>query len=197
MKKKSFAAIFLLCSLAATVAFVAALTLFLCVKETWTLTVLLTATVIFYHFVMRLFVGYVVEKAFFSRLKADAWWFREKPCEQKIYRALRLRKWKGNLPTYSPEKFDFRTLSIKQLIANTLQAEAVHETIAALSFLPLGLYFITWDAVDFWVYLLTSLVAAAVDTLFVLLQRYNRFRLLRLQKLEEEKENKGHTVIEE
>ena len=171
----------------ATIVFALATTLHLCLKEAWTLTFCLTATTFFYHFAMRLFVGYVLEKAFFSRLKEDAWWFREKGCEQKLYRLLRLKKWKGNLPTYNPKKFDFRALTTQQLIDNTLQAEAVHECIAALSFLPIALYFITWDVADLWVYILTSVLAAAIDTLFVLLQRFNRFRLLRLRKLEKEK----------
>ena len=185
--KNSFAIVFNLFSIFSSLAFLAALIVHLRVPQGWTLTFMLTSGTIFYHFAMRLFVGYAVEAVFFRRLKADGWWFREKACEQKTYAFLRLKKWKSNLPTYNAKKFDFQTLTTEQLIQNTLQAEAVHETIAALSFLPIVFYFLTYDPIDLVVYVVTSLLAAAFDTLFVLLQRYNRFRLLRLQKIQRKK----------
>ena len=189
MKKRnpSFALLFNVCAVLSGLTFVTAVILHACTPQGWTLTFLLTSGTIFYHFAMRLFVGYVVETACFRRLKVDSGWFREKRGEQKLYAFLRLKKWKGNLPTYNPKKFDIKQLTTDQLIANTLQAEAVHETIAALSFLPIAFYFFTFDIIDLVVYALTSLIAALFDTLFTLLQRYNRFRLLRLQKLARKK----------
>ncbi len=189
MKKSSvsFACLLNVCSLLSGLAFVTAVIFYSVAPQGWTLTFLLTSGTIFYHFAMRLFVGYVIEAVFFRRLKADGRWFREKTCERKLYAFLRLKSWKGNLPTYNPKKFDVKQLTIEQLIQNTLQAEAVHETIAALSFLPIALYFLTYDWIDLLVFSFTSLLSAAFDTLFVILQRYNRFRLLRLQKIERKK----------
>ncbi|MBQ9118283.1 MAG: hypothetical protein IJY11_03670 [Clostridia bacterium] len=185
--KNAFACLFNLFSLFSGLAFVAAVIFHAHMPQGWTLTFLLTSGTVFYHFAMRLFVGYVIETLFFRRLQADGRWFRERACEQKLYAFLRLKSWKGCLPTYNPKKFDIKQLTIEQLIQNTLQAEAVHETIALLSFLPIGFYFLTYDPIDLLVYILTSLFAAAFDTLFVLLQRFNRFRLLRLQKIERKK----------
>ena len=59
------------------------------------------------------------------------------------------------------------------------QAELVHETIVILSFVP-----VAFSAVfgAFWVFLITSLCAAAFDLMFVIIQRYNRPRIIRLIK---------------
>lgn len=180
MRKAKFATTFLIFSGLSTILFGIACGLHIAFCAPWSLTFFLTAATFFYHFVMRLFVGYVLEKVWFGRLCAESRWFREKPFERKLYAWLRLRKWKGRLPTYQPEKFDFQKVGIEGLIENGLQAEAVHETIAALSFLPVLLYFVTFDWVDLLVYLATGLAAACIDLLFACLQRYNRFRLLRV-----------------
>ena len=186
-QNSSFALQFNVCSLLSALAFVAAVIVHSLAPQGWTLPFLLTSGTIFYHFAMRLFVGYAIEALFFRKLSAEKWWFREKAGEKKLYAFLRLKSWKGNLPTYNPKKFDIKQLTTEQLIQNTLQAEAVHETIAALSFAPIALYFVTYDWIDLLIFSLTSLLAAAFDTLFVLLQRYNRFRLLRVQKIARKK----------
>ena len=59
------------------------------------------------------------------------------------------------------------------------QAELVHETIVVLSFLPIlaGIWF-----GDFPVFIITSLVAAMVDMSFVIMQRYNRQRIMKVMR---------------
>ena len=59
----------------------------------------------------------------------------------------------------------------------TCQAELVHEIIIALSFAPM-LLAIPFG--DFFVFASTSLAAALVDTVFVIIQRYNRPRLVKI-----------------
>ena len=53
----------------------------------------------------------------------------------------------------------------------------MHEIIIVLSFLPVGLAFWFRPA---GVFLATSFLSALVDSLFVIMQRYNRPRLLKL-----------------
>ena len=55
------------------------------------------------------------------------------------------------------------------------QAELVHETIALLSFLPIaaGIWFGAYP-----VFVATSLLSAGFDLLFVMMQRYNRQRIM-------------------
>lgn len=57
------------------------------------------------------------------------------------------------------------------------QAELVHETIVVLSFLPIagGIRFGAYP-----VFIITTVLAAGYDLLFVMMQRYNRQRVLML-----------------
>ena len=57
------------------------------------------------------------------------------------------------------------------------QSELVHETNIVLSFVPLAAS-VRFDA--FPVFLITSICSAAFDLLFVIMQRYNRFRILKM-----------------
>lgn len=65
------------------------------------------------------------------------------------------------------------------------QAELVHEVNVILSFLPV--VFSYWFGA-LAVFIVTSLLAALFDMIFVIMQRYNRPRILRLiQKKKDEK----------
>ena len=86
------------------------------------------------------------------------------------------------MPSYDPELFSPRKHSWSEIAQAMCQAELVHSTIIPLSFLPL-LAAIPWG--DFPVFFITSLLAACYDALFVIMQRYNRPRILRL--IEKEK----------
>lgn len=57
------------------------------------------------------------------------------------------------------------------------KAELVHETIALLSFLPVaaGIWFGAYP-----VFIITSVLAAMCDMMFVVMQRYNRQRVMKL-----------------
>ena len=138
------------------------------------LSLAITAGTTGYHFVMRLAVGWVVPTLTRGRLNPDSFWFRQRPFERKLHRFLRVRRWKGKMPTYNPEEFYFGKNTPEQIIQNSCVAELVHEVIFIASFLPVF-------AIRFWgapaVFLITSLLAAGVDCCFVLMQRYNRPRL--------------------
>lgn len=139
----------------------------------WLLTVAISFGTTFYHFAMRLLVGYFIPNTFDYRRA----WFQPRSFEKKLYRFLRVKKWKDRMPTYDPRLFCLTENSLAQIVNNMCQAELVHEVIAVLSFLPL-LFSFVWDS--FWVFLITSVLAAAIDTLFVMLQRYNRPRLVKI-----------------
>ena len=61
----------------------------------------------------------------------------------------------------------------------TCQSEIVHEINMVVSFLPL---FAAYLFGSFMVFLITSTLAACFDLLFVIMQRYNRPRLVKLAK---------------
>ena len=133
----------------------------------------------FYHFAMRLVVG-GLGRLLPQRLDS-AFWFREQPWEKGLYRRLKVKGWKGKMPTYRPERFDLRLHTLAEIIHTTCVAEITHEIIIPLSFAPL-LVIPKFGAAP--VFVITSLLAALFDGIFVIMQRYNRPRLLRLSRKE-------------
>lgn len=138
------------------------------------LSLAITAGTTAYHFVMRLAVGWLVTLITAGHLPTDHFWFRQRPFERKLYRFLRVRHWKGKMPTYDPRKFSLVHNTPEQIVENSCEAELVHEIIVAASFLPLFASLL-WGALP--VFLITSVLAAALDCCFVIMQRYNRPRL--------------------
>lgn len=144
-----------------------------CVLEALCITFGVTA----YHFSIRLAVGGVLDKTLHNRVDHTRRWFQEKPFEKPLYRVIGVKKWKKFMPSYRPDYFDIKKRSIPELIGACCQAEVVHEIIMALSFLPILLS--VWIQPGA-VFVITSVLAAAFDGIFVILQRYNRPRLLKL-----------------
>ena len=134
-----------------------------------------------YHFIMRLLVGFVVDRILHNRVDYNAPWFSPKAFEQKLYKTLRVKKWKGEMGTYDPECFDPKLHTWDEIAQATCQAEIVHEIIILLSFLPLlaALLFGSFTA-----FAVTSFLAACFDAMFVIIQRYNRPRIIKLVKKE-------------
>lgn len=142
----------------------------------WALSFAITFGTFFYHFAMRLLVGHLVNHIMRNKAEYRKPWYQLHPCEAKLYKWLKVKKWKGNMPTYDPSVFDPKLHSWGEIVQAMCQAEIVHEVIAVLSFLPL---FAAIPFGTFPVFLLTSLLAAAYDLSFVIMQRYNRPRILR------------------
>ena len=143
------------------------------------ITVGITAMTVCYHFTIRLVIGNIVDAI--MRNEAD-WrkpWFRQRKFEEKLYKKLKVKRWKDRMPTVDEKAFSFGKQPIERIIGATCQAEIVHEldviaSLAAILFaIPFG---------NFWVFLITSILGAAFDMLFVIMQRYNRPRLLRTLK---------------
>ena len=138
-----------------------------------------------YHFVMRLFVGEICNKFIEPNLNCNSKWFKEKKFEKKLYKLLKVKKWKKFAPTYSPESFSLKDNSKEDIIRTMCGAEVVHELIIVFSFLPI----IFSGLLDsFYEFLFTSIIAALVDSVFVIIQRFNRPRVIKLLKRKDRKE---------
>lgn len=133
----------------------------------------------FYHLGARLAVGGLVNAKYHDRMDHTRPWFAEKAFEKRLYKRLQVRKWKRWLPTYTPESFDLERRGAEEIVQATCQSEVVHEINMALSFVPV--VFTVWFG-SFWVFLITSCAAFLFDSIFVVMQRYNRPRLRRLMK---------------
>lgn len=133
-----------------------------------------------YHFIMRLIVGTVVAALSHNQMDYNRRWFRQHKFEKKLYRALKIKNLKKSIPTYNPDNFSLEIHSLHEIAQATCVAEIVHEIIIVLSFVPLffTLLFGAW-----YVFLITSIAAACYDLLFVIVQRYNRPRIISLMKM--------------
>ncbi len=145
------------------------------------LTLAITFDVTAYHFIMRLFVGFIVNLLMHNKANYNAAWFRASDFELRLYKILKVKKWKGRMATYDPDSFDLKIHTWDEVAQATCQAEIVHEVIILLSFLPL-LAAIPFGA--FPAFVITSVLAACYDVMFVIMQRYNRPRIIKLIKKE-------------
>lgn len=149
----------------------------------WLYPAAITFGTTFYHFAMRLLVGALVP-LFTKNARADRGWFRQRCWEARLYAGLKVKNWKGGIPTYDPGQFDLTVLPLSQVVRNMCSAEVVHEVIMLLSFVPL-LFAIPFG--EFSIFFITSILAALFDSIFVMAQRFNRPRLVKLMKKKEAK----------
>ena len=132
-----------------------------------------------YHFLMRLGVGFIFDIIMDNKADYTKSWYRSRDWEKKLYERLNVKHWKGIMPTYDPSLFDQTQKSWDEIAQASCQAELVHETIILLSFVPI-VFSIWFGALA--VFVITSVLAALFDTVFVIMQRYNRPRIIRLIK---------------
>lgn len=137
----------------------------------------ITFMTICYHFTVRLVIGSVTDRIKLSQFKPEARQFRERKFERKLYKALRVKKWKKFAPTYDKKLFSLKDNSLDNVIGETCRAEVVHSlcVLASLASICLAVWFGSLPA-----FLITGILGALVDLVFVIIQRYNRPRLKRL-----------------
>lgn len=141
------------------------------------LSLAITAGTAAYHIVMRLLVGLLFRTVMRNKADYRKRWYRVGDSEMAVYQKLKVKKWKSRVPTYDATLFDRRVHTWDEIAQAMCQAELVHETIVVLSFLPIleGIWFGEYP-----VFIVTSVSAAAFDMMFVLVQRYNRRRVMGL-----------------
>ncbi len=137
----------------------------------------ITSGTIAYHFVMRLMVGLAFHATMRNKADYRKRWYQVSKREMAVYEKLKVKQWKRRMPTYDPALFDPRLHTWEEIVQAMCQAELVHETIAVLSFLPIlaGIWFGEYP-----VFIVTSVLSAACDIVFVIMQRYNRQRVTKL-----------------
>lgn len=138
---------------------------------------IITFGTIAYHFIVRLTVGTVVDLIMNNKADYNKKRYQVSSFEMKIYKKLNVKKWKNKMPTYDADLFDISKHSWEEIAQAGCQSEVVHETNAVLSFLPV-IASVWFDS--FWVFLITSVCGAAFDMMFVMMQRYNRIRILKI-----------------
>ena len=163
----------------------------------WCFTLAIVSSTTFYHFAMRLAVGGIVNGLSKKAINYNNFWLRQHKWESKVYKALHVHGWKDKMPTYAPDNFDLNK-GLNSVIHATCVAEIVHTIIIPLSFLPLIVAIIMCaDMSDIIVFTVTGIIAGLVDLLFVIIQRYNRPRLIKAMEFERRRQRKGSTCTSE
>lgn len=175
--KKSGPAIFMYCVIAVTVV-ISAVCFLLYYKDIYKNKIILwigiAAFTLMYHFWVRIIMGNVLK---LFKVHYRQWWFREKSFEKGLYKILQLKKWKDKALTYNPELFSVKDRSMEE-IANTMAKVERDHWINELISLSTLLFIIPWGGL--WFFILTAIFAMLFDAQFIVIQRYNRPRVIRL-----------------
>ena len=149
----------------------------------------ITAFTIMYHFWVRIIMGNV-SKLFRKHIKYNQWWFKERKFEKSFYKLLRVKEWKGKALTYNPESFSLKEHSLEEIV-NTMSKSEIDHWINEVISLSTLLFAIPWG--EFWIFLVTAIVAMIFDSQFIIIQRYNRPRVIKI--LEKESNTKGKVTV--
>lgn len=143
------------------------------------MTLAVTFGTVAYHFCMRLLVSGIINSLLHNRVDYNKKWFQVGETEQVIYKKLNVKGWKDKMPTYDKSLFDNKEHSWDEIAQAMCQSEIVHETIVVFGFLPI-VSAIWFGALP--VFIVTSVLSACFDLVFVIMQRYNRPRVIKLIK---------------
>ena len=182
--KKSGPAIFMYCVIAiAIIISVVCFTLYYrnIYKNGMILWIGISAFTIMYHLWLRIIMGNV-SKLFKKHINYNQKWFKERKFEKKLYKLLKVKKWKGKALTYNPEQFDLKENSLEELINTMTKSEVDHWINEIISVTTMFFGFI-WK--ELWLAFIISAIAAMIfDGQFIVIQRYNRPRVLKILKKE-------------
>ena len=136
----------------------------------------ITAFTIMYHFWGRIIMGNI-SKLFKKHINYNQWWFKEKSFEKRLYKLLRVKEWKGKALTYNPESFSLKEHSLEE-IADTMVKSEVDHWINEVISLTTILFAIPWGKLG--IFLITAIIAMIFDSQFIIIQRYNRPRVMKI-----------------
>ena len=113
---------------------------------------------------------------------------RKRFFEKKLYRLLRVKKWKDKALTYNPELFSLKERSLDEIASAMTKAEVDHWLNEGILLASL-LFSLLWR--QFWLFFASAVFAMLFDGQFIVIQRYNRPRLLRILDEETLRNNKA------
>ena len=130
---------------------------------------------IMYHFWVRIILGNV-SKLFRKHIRYDQWWFKEHKFEKGLYKFLRVKKWKDKTFTYNPRDFDIKNKPLDE-IANIMAKSEVDHWINECISLSTLLFIIPWGHPV--IFIIQAIAAMIFDSQFIIIQRYNRPRIIK------------------
>jgi len=143
----------------------------------------IVAFTIMYHFWVRIIMGNV-SKLFKKHINYNQWWFKERKFEKKLYKFLKVKEWKDKALTYNPETFSLKAHSLEE-IANTMAKSEIDHWINEIISLTTLLFAIPWGG--FWAFFISAIFAMIFDSQFIIIQRFNRPRIVKILERENKK----------
>lgn len=134
----------------------------------------IVAFMIMYHLWMRIICGNITK---LFKISYNNFWFREKPFEKNLYKVLKVKSWKDKVLTYNPQLFSVKKYSLDEIALTMTKAELDHWINQLVSLSSL-LFAFLWG--QFYIFLITAFLAMVFDGQFILIQRYNRPRVLNI-----------------
>lgn len=129
---------------------------------------------ILYHFGLRILMGNVTKK---WKITHNHPWFKKRNFENKLYRLLKVRKWKDKVLTFEPEMYDFKNRTLEQLATTMAKSETDHWINEIISVVSIFFLFM-WGCPA--AFIISAVAAMIFDAQFIIVQRYNRPIVLRL-----------------
>lgn len=155
-------------------------------KNEFILWIGISAFTIMYHFWVRIIMGNV-SKIFKKHISYKQKWFKERKFEKGLYKKLHVKNWKDKALTYNPESFSLEKHSLEE-IANTMAKSELDHWINELISISTIFFSIIWG--EFWIFLITAIAAMIFDSQFIIIQRYNRPRIVNLLERQNKRNSK-------
>lgn len=151
----------------------------------------ITSFTILYHFAVRIIINNIAD-LFADRFKYTQKFFKERSYEKKLYQLLKVKDWKDKMPTFLPDTFSLENHSMEE-IANTMCMSEVNHILNIIISISTILFSIVWGM--FWVFFITAILASLFDSLFIIMQRYNRPRFVKLMERKEREKKKEKITV--
>ena len=141
----------------------------------------ITAFTIMYHFWVRIIMGNV-SKLFKDKINYKQKWFKEHGFEKYLYKLLRVKKWKDKALTYNPGDFDVNNRPLVD-ICNTMAKSEVDHWINECISVSTMFFGLIWGHP--YLFIISAIAAMIFDSQFIIIQRYNRPRIVKLLERQE------------
>ncbi len=142
--------------------------------------------VLFIHGLFRILVPSFLLLIFRYRFDPESFWFSEKSFERGLYEKLNVKEWKSFVEklSFHPHRFDMEKHDDASILGYMCHAELCHEITIILDLMTCML---AGNMIEFMFLLILAFVLIFLEKSFIIVQRYNRPRLLRIKKRKEER----------
>ncbi len=141
----------------------------------------IVAFTIMYHFWVRIIMGNV-SKLFKDKINYKQAWFKEHGFEKPLYKLLQVKKWKDKALTYNPGDFDVNNRPLVD-ICNTMAKSEVDHWINECISISTMFFGLIWGHPH--LFIISAIAAMIFDSQFIIIQRYNRPRIVKLLERQE------------